>query len=691
MKKNFGIILFFLLISVLAQAQPNRKWSTYYGNYASYGNPNPQNAVTGTNISAIAYDARTGYVYVAGNSTDSSGIATAGSFKSVFIPKPASSWYGNWRTQNAFIAKFDTLGNRLWATYFGGNLEANADNIVVDTSGNIYIAGTTNSDSGIGTTGTYRPNYIGINTHPAPFLAKFNSNGQRIWGTYYGQSGFVNVTSVGLTYDKTSDNVYIAGITSDTSGIATSGSFQDHLTMVYDSFLHQMQPTIDGFIARFNTNGQRLWATYYGGVNTDYFTGIWADGTGNIYTLGQTTGPKTDNALTTPGADEYTLIDSTLTSNAFMVKFNSTGQRQWGTYIGNGLAPMAITGNNEDNEERDVYVAAYTQFGNVTNNTTSNAYQASFGGSTDMVLAKYNAMGVKQWSTYFGGPGVEPSNTSNNNRYNNNLSIAPNGNLFVVGNTNSTQGIQKGCSLYPATHHASFISQWQPNGYLLWSSYYDANLFSVCAGKGNNFFVGGGTSYDSLTTAGALQTMKVTGKTSGLIARFTTDINCLQRSFHIAVQNGNKLSVDSGYASYQWYGNGSAISGANGPSYTATVNTGNFFVTIADSCGCTYTSDTLNLQNTGITQANNAGMDITVYPNPSAGQYTLSGTLNTSGNVLGYIVTDVSGKTLVTSNIHVTSNTFTFHLDLSSLADGLYFLKIQSNSGKNVIKLMKGK
>src|SRR5690606_30019464 len=84
----------------------------------------------------------------------------------------------------------------------------------------------------------------------------------------------------------------------------------------------------DAYLVKFNSVGVRQWATYYGGANSDEGYSCSTDGTGNVYLAGPTT--STSNIASvghqnTIGGGQY---------DAFLVKFNSLGVRQWGTYYG---------------------------------------------------------------------------------------------------------------------------------------------------------------------------------------------------------------------------------------------------------------------------------------------------------------------------------------------------------------------
>src|SRR5688572_25213174 len=73
--------------------------------------------------------------------------------------------------------------SRIWATYYGDTVNEEGVTVVVDDSGNVYMAGKTASPNGIAA-GGFQTNYGG-GAYDA-FIVKFDSSGQRQWATYYG-------------------------------------------------------------------------------------------------------------------------------------------------------------------------------------------------------------------------------------------------------------------------------------------------------------------------------------------------------------------------------------------------------------------------------------------------------------------------------------------------------------------------
>src|SRR5690606_12514576 len=94
---------------------------------------------------------------------------------------------------DGYLAKFDSLGELQWATYYGGTAssgfyittEPNA--VATDAFGHVYLAGITSAEVGIATPGTFQPTRA-TNAFQQGFLAQFNTDGIRQWGTYYGAS-----------------------------------------------------------------------------------------------------------------------------------------------------------------------------------------------------------------------------------------------------------------------------------------------------------------------------------------------------------------------------------------------------------------------------------------------------------------------------------------------------------------------
>ena len=116
--------------------------------------------------------------------------------------------------EDVIIAKFDNAGNRLWSTFFGGNVVGSerAISIGCDFNNNIFIYGYTNaSDFPVYNAGTY---FDSIMNSEDMFISKFDNAGNLLWSTFFGGPGSPISSwdfweADGLTIDNCG-NVYIA-------------------------------------------------------------------------------------------------------------------------------------------------------------------------------------------------------------------------------------------------------------------------------------------------------------------------------------------------------------------------------------------------------------------------------------------------------------------------------------------------
>ena len=314
------------------------------------------------------------------------------------------------------------------------------------------------------------------------------------WATYYGGSGWDYGN--GIAVDG-SGNIIITGRTTSTSSIATSGAYQAS----YGG------GNYDAFIVKFNTAGARQWSTYYGGSWGDYGYGIAADGSGNIVITG---GTESTSGITTSGAHQ-TIWGGGI--DAFIAKFNASGARQWATYYGstevdNGRG-IAVDGSG------NIVVTGET--GSFTGIATSGAYQTSKGGSADAFIAKFNASGVRQWATYYGGSGSD---------YGDGIAVDGSGNIVITGTTYSTSGISTSGAYQTSLVGGvdAFIAKFNASGARQWATYFGGSWLDfgrgiAVDGSGNIVITGETASTSGIATSGAYQT-SFGGSYDAFIAKF---------------------------------------------------------------------------------------------------------------------------------------------------------------------------
>ncbi|MCX6283351.1 MAG: T9SS type A sorting domain-containing protein [Bacteroidetes bacterium] len=453
--------------SLIIDPVPLRLWGTYYG--GTYSENGYGCSIDGN-----------GNVFLSGNTTSSNAIASSGAHQSTF---------GG--SSDAFLVKFSASGVRQWGTYYGGTADESGNACCVDGNGNSFMAGTTTSSNAMATAGAHQPTYGG--TIDA-FLVKFNSSGVRLWGTYYGGSfdDIGNYCSVDI-----SGNVFLTGETRSSGSIATPGSHQATIGYGYDAFL-----------VKFNSSGVRQWGTYYGGNSFyDYGYSCCADGSGNVFLAGST---GSTDAIATAGAYQTTPGGGL---DAYLVKFNSAGVRQWGSYYGgtndeSGYScSVDLSGN--------IFLAGQTNSINAI--ATTGAFQTTLGGSSDAFLVKFNSSMVRQWGTYYGGASSDLANSCISDG---------NGNIFLTGYTHSTNGIASAGAHQPTYGGIcdAFLTKFAPSGLRQWGTYYggdQADQGSACSVDGNGNVVLGGTtsSTSAIATTGAYQTT-LSGSSDAFLVKF---------------------------------------------------------------------------------------------------------------------------------------------------------------------------
>ncbi len=375
----------------------------------------------------------------------------------------------------------DPTSIRLWGTYYGGTDWDWAARCSVDKTGNVFLAGETQSLNNIATSGSYQDTLAG---GWDGFLVKFNAAGLRQWGTYFGGTGDENLLSGNVVVDK-NGNIYVSGTTNSTSGIASPGAHQT----VYGGGIQ------DCFIEKFNQAGARLWGTYYGGEQTDNFGYVTGDKNGNVFLTGQT---ASDTGIATPGSYQPNRYNTS--TDAFLAKFDSNGVRQWGTYYGGELNDWGDA--NTTDGSGNVFLSGGTSSQN--NIATPGAYQTIYGGgNVDAFLVKFTSGGQRVWATYYGGS-LEDQN------YGCSSNLA--GNVCLVGRTNSPNGIASPGCHQPVLggNFDGYIVKFDSSGQRLWGTYYGGGNYDATEGFAigwNNeiFIVGFTQSNNNISTPDSYQ------------------------------------------------------------------------------------------------------------------------------------------------------------------------------------------
>jgi hypothetical protein len=251
--------------------------------------------------------------------------------------------------------QFDTAGNRIWGTYYGGSNGESGTGVYADEQSNIYLIGGTNSTNNISTPGTFQPNAQGL---VDGFVAKFNEGGARLWGTYYGGTDAESIDAIAM---DDAGYLYIAGRTRSDNNIATTGCYQPLRGGLLDILLGKM-----------TADGQRIWGSYFGGPNYEaaHMHSLSVNGRGDIYLA---SGVDTLGYIPFQGLGVIQDSFGGGTSDGFISKFDSAGSMQWFTFYGGNGQLNEFTQLSAIDGLGNLYIAGGSQSNN--NITTAGSFQ----------------------------------------------------------------------------------------------------------------------------------------------------------------------------------------------------------------------------------------------------------------------------------------------------------------------------
>lgn len=370
-------------------------------------------------------------------------------------------------TGNDFITiKYNASGVIQWTAGYSYSLDESdqSNSITVDTSGNVYIAGQSDSDPSTTTNDDYvlikynasgivlwtvRINGFGNGIdRPTKILLAPNGNivvtgrssngfdddywtmeyspsGSQVWSQLYDRLHTDRAT--GMAVDTATGNIFVTGRSSN-------GSNYDYATVCYNSL------------------GIQQWAAIYDYVDDDRATFVGLDSTGNVYVAGQSD--------VNPG-NSYNYDITT-------VKYNSSGAQQW-------VHSWSGSAMNDDSPGGFFVDASGNSF--VAGITDTDPGAAI---SNDYVVIKYNSSGTQQWVNSYNRSG-----TANDIPFG--IVEDPNGNVIVTGYSENVPQ-KDGVTI---KYNASGVEQW--------IAYYNGagdnsdNAHAIAVDTGNNVYVAGYT------------------------------------------------------------------------------------------------------------------------------------------------------------------------------------------------------
>jgi hypothetical protein len=336
----------------------------------------------------------------------------------------------------------------VYSTYLGGSSADQVNAIAVDSAGEVFVTGFTQSFD-FPTASPFQPALAGGTTNA--FVAKVNATGSAlVYSTYLG--GNVQDVGQGIAIDGAGE-VFVTGFTQSTN-FPTASPIQP-----------KFAGNIDGFVAKLDPTGSTLvYSTYLGGRSVDQANGIAVDSAGEAFVTGVT--GSTDFPVASPFQAHNAFGD-----DAFVAKLSATGSALvYSTYLGGHTADQAFAVAVDSAGE-----ALVTGYTTSTDFPTASPLQASNAGGFDVFVTKFGASGsALVFSTYLGGTGDDIAQG---------IATDLAGEAFVAGYTSSTNFPTASAFLAYAGNTDAFVSKIAATGSTLaYSTYIGGSAIDVAQG-----------------------------------------------------------------------------------------------------------------------------------------------------------------------------------------------------------------
>jgi hypothetical protein len=424
----------------------------------------------------------TGGEMATGTALDASGnLYTVGWYTSANITFGATTLVnpGNF-TSDIFVVKTDASGVIVWAKTFGGTDGDLGNGITVDQSGNIYITGWYSSATM--TMGSHTLTNAASGSSDM-FIGKLDPAGNTIWAKSIG--GSAADRGYGIAVDLTG-NVFTTGGFS--SGSVSFGS---------NTLTNGASGTNDIFVAKFDTNGNPVWAKSAGGSNADQGYSAATDSSGNVYV----TGAFSSSAI---NFGTGALANSSAgTQDLFVIKYNGSGTAVWSARSGGSFDDF---GNGIAVSKNNIYVTGGFNSSSIA--FGSNTLTNSSAGTCDILLANYDDIGNVIWAKRAGGTDSEAANG---------ITVSSAQNIFITGYFTSSSLVFAGSTLtnFMAGYRDLFLASYDGSGSPLWGvaagESYDETSNSISVNAAGTEVYIGGTFNSGVVSFGAYNVYKGCG------------------------------------------------------------------------------------------------------------------------------------------------------------------------------------
>jgi hypothetical protein len=347
-------------------------------------------------------------------------------------------------SRDFFIAKYDNLGQLIWAKGIGGGSHEHARSIALDASGNIFIAGDYNGlvdfDPGVGFS------FKDVKGASDIFVAKYDSQGNFIWAKTFGGVGIESCRDMSL---DAFGNLIITGVYQGTSDFDPNGGV---ISMTSAG-------QFDAFLLKLDVSGNYVWAKSIQSANSNYVNQVIVDHIGNINIVGDFQGiadfdpSNATFSMTTIG-----------NKSAFFAKYSPQGQFINATMIGGSGFEIgkAIAVDLQDN----IYITGDFR-GVVDFDPSGSTHFVTSSGIRDIFVAKYTTQGELVWANKIGGTGDDQATA---------ITLDNNNEVFVAGYFNGSMTLSNLKTFTSAGNTDIILARYNSDGLL---------KYAVCYGGGN--------------------------------------------------------------------------------------------------------------------------------------------------------------------------------------------------------------
>jgi len=542
---------------------------------------------------------------------------------------------------------FSQAPNWTWAKdAYTGYSQANS--VVTDASGNVYVAGAFyfpiivfGNDTLVNANAVNYPGDI--------LLVKYDAAGNYLWSRSAG--GKAADIANAVTTDAFG-NVYVTGY-----------YFSD--TLHFGSVILTNPDSISNiFLAKYNSNGNILWARSVTGNLSQTSNAIVTDAIGNVYIAGKFFSDTiTFGATTLINKDTSTDI-YVQTTDIFIAKYDSSGNVLWAQRAG-GNKIETVTSLLAD-DVGHIYMDGTFQSDTISFGSAHLINNDTSGTTSDIFITKYDTSGTIIWTKKAGSLGNDIAGT---------MTLDNASNIFLSGNTDFAASINLG-SVVISNYTGRFLAKYDSAGITLWAintgqtdgSPQDGNFVSTDAF--GNVYLAGNFRNNTIT----FDTITLTNTNNNA----TNDIFLVKYDssghIHWAKQVAGvyddiamDLICDASGDVYMtgYFGSPTAIF-----NQTALSNPGMYLAKIDNTTGI----NTVNLINNGVL----------VYPNPASSEITIRQLVIPTKEESLFII-NILGQEVYSQTLNNSQTT----INISKWSNGVYFYEI--GSGLQISTSIRGK